>query len=56
MYTQAMRRTNFYLKMAQIKQLRAISKRDGPAMAELIRRAIDEYIQRHEAAQKKEAA
>lgn len=45
-----MERIQFYLKGIQIKQLKSISKRTGAPMAELVRRAIDEFIERWKAA------
>jgi hypothetical protein len=39
-----MRRLQFYLKLNQIKQLKAISKATGAPVAELVRRALDEFI------------
>lgn len=49
-----MKRTSLFLKAGQIKQLRTISKRTGAPVAELVRRAIDELIERHAAAEKSE--
>ena len=40
------KRTNIYLTGVQIKQLHAISKKVGLSTAEIIRRAIDEYLER----------
>lgn len=39
-----MKRTTVWLSDPQIKDLKAISKRGGLAVAELIRRAVDAYI------------
>ena len=47
-----MKRTNLYLKAGQIKQLKAITRRTGAPVSDLIRRGIDEFIERHEAAEK----
>ena len=40
------KRTNIYLTGVQIKQLHAISKKIGLSTAEIVRRAIDEYLER----------
>ena len=42
-----MKRVNYHLTELQIKQLKKLSKQTGLSMAELIRRAIDEYIKRN---------
>ncbi len=42
-----MKRTSLFLKTGQIKQLKAISKRIGVPVAELIRRGIEEIINRY---------
>ena len=49
------KRTNLYLTGVQIKQLHAISKKIGLSSAEIIRRAIDEYLERggHEETEKR---
>ncbi len=44
-YYIAMKRTALFLKEAQIKKLKALSDRTGAPLAELIRRAIDKYLQ-----------
>lgn len=41
-----MKRVNYHLTDMQIKQLRELSKRTGLSVAELIRRAIDEYVKK----------
>jgi predicted DNA-binding protein len=41
-----MRRTNIFLPEPLIERLRALSERTGLSVAELIRRAIDEYLKR----------
>jgi predicted DNA-binding protein len=40
-----MKRTALFLKEAQLKKLKALSLRTGAPVAELIRRAIDKYLQ-----------
>ena len=40
-----MKRTHIYLSTLQIKNLKEVSKITGYSMAEIIRRAIDEYIE-----------
>jgi len=37
-------RISIYLMETQLKQLRQLSKESGAPVAELIRRAVDEYI------------
>lgn len=39
-----MKRVNFHLTHAQIKALRKRAKKTGLTVAELIRRAIDEFL------------
>jgi predicted DNA-binding protein len=41
-----MKRVNYHLTETQIKQLKAISKKTGLTVAELIRRAIDEFLKK----------
>jgi predicted DNA-binding protein len=41
----SMKRTALFLKEDQIKKLEALSERTGAPVAELIRRAIDKYLQ-----------
>ena len=38
-------RTNIYLRQDQTKKLKALSEKTGAPVAELIRRAIDKYLQ-----------
>jgi predicted DNA-binding protein len=38
-------RTNIYLRTDQMKKLKALSEKTGAPVAELIRRAIDKYLQ-----------
>jgi predicted DNA-binding protein len=40
-----MKRTALFLKEDQIKKLLALSEKTGAPVAELIRRAIDKYLQ-----------
>ncbi|MGB8786040.1 MAG: ribbon-helix-helix domain-containing protein [Candidatus Acidiferrales bacterium] len=37
-------RTNIYLRPDQMKRLKALNKKTGAPVAELIRRAVDEYL------------
>jgi hypothetical protein len=39
-----MRRTNVYVTDTQLERLHARAKREGVAMAEIIRRAIDAFL------------
>jgi len=41
-----MHRTNIYLAVKQLAALRRLSKASGLSVAELIRRAIDEFLER----------
>jgi predicted DNA-binding protein len=43
-YCMAMRRTALFLKDDQLKKLQALSDKTGAPVAELIRRAIDNYL------------
>jgi metal-responsive CopG/Arc/MetJ family transcriptional regulator len=43
-----MRRTNIYLTETQMKKFKAISKKSGYPVAEMIRRALDEWLEKHE--------
>ncbi len=49
-----MKRTSLFLRTGQIKKLKMIAKRTGAPVAELIRRAVDELIERQIAAEKGE--
>jgi predicted DNA-binding protein len=40
-----MKRTALFLKEGQLKKLKVLSDRTGAPVAELIRRAIDRYLQ-----------
>lgn len=40
----AMKKTTIWLTAAEVKNLKALSKRTGLQVSELIRRAIDAYI------------
>ena len=44
-YKMYMQRTALFLKEAQLKKLKALSDKTGAPVAELIRRAIDRYLQ-----------
>jgi len=41
-----MKRTALYLKEEQLKKLEAVSDKTGAPVAELIRRAIDAYLEK----------
>jgi len=41
-----MKRTALYLKEDQLKKLESISKKTGAPVAELVRRAIDAYLEK----------
>ena len=41
----SMKRTALFLKEEQLKKLSALSEKTGAPVAELIRRAIDRYLQ-----------
>lgn len=42
-----MRRTNIYLEDAELDALRSIGRAQGRPMAELVREAVDDWLQRH---------
>ena len=44
-YYVTMKRTALFLKEEQIKKLQKLSEKTGAPVAELIRRAIDRYLQ-----------
>ncbi|MGA2468531.1 MAG: ribbon-helix-helix domain-containing protein [Thermodesulfobacteriota bacterium] len=46
-------RTNIFLTRIELKKLRALSSKTGVPVAELVRRAIDEYLERFEKKQKR---
>jgi len=48
-----MKRMNFYLADMQIKRLKAIQKKTGLPLSDILRRAIDEYYDRFEKKAKK---
>jgi hypothetical protein len=41
-------RTNIYLTEMQMKKFKAISKKAGYPVAEIIRRALDEWLEKQE--------
>ena len=45
---QTMKRVNYHLTEAEITRLQALSNKTGLSVAEIIRRAIDEYLDRKE--------
>ena len=44
-YYMAMKRTALFLKEEQLEKLQKLSEKTGAPVAELIRRAIDRYLQ-----------
>jgi len=48
-----MTRTNIYLTEMQLKKFKAISKKAGYPVAEIIRRALDEWLEKYERKTKK---
>lgn len=46
-------RTNIYLTEMQMKKFKAISKKADYPVAEIIRRALDEWLEKYERKQKK---
>jgi hypothetical protein len=48
-----MKRTNIYLTEIQMRKFKSISKKAGYPVAELIRRALDEWLVKYEAKEKK---
>jgi glycine cleavage system aminomethyltransferase T len=51
-----MKRTNVFLKSTQIRELKSITRETGATVAGLIRKAIDDFIGRRKADQKREKA
>lgn len=45
---EAMIRTNIYLTEPQMKKFKAISKKTGLTVSDLIRRALDEWLGKYE--------
>jgi predicted DNA-binding protein len=43
-----MKRTNFFITEEQLRRLRAFSERGGLSVAEIVRRAIDAYLDARE--------
>jgi len=43
-----MQRTNIYLTGNQMKQFKALSKKKGVSVAELIRRVLDQWLEKEE--------
>jgi predicted DNA-binding protein len=52
MLIMTMKRMNFYLADLQIKRLKAVHKKTGLPLSDILRRAIDEYWERFERKQK----
>ncbi len=48
-----MQRTALFLKIDQLKKLQSLSDESGAPVAELVRRAIDLYLQKHPPKQRK---
>jgi predicted DNA-binding protein len=51
--TMTMKRMNFYLADMQIKRLKALQKKTGLPLSDILRRAIDEYWERFEKKEKR---
>jgi len=47
-----MKRCNFYLADIQLRRLKAIQKKTGLPLSDILRRAIDQYWERFERKQK----
>jgi len=45
-------RTNIFLTKTELKKLRALSGKTGAPVAVLVRRAIDEYLEKYEGKKK----
>lgn len=41
-------RTNIFLTRTELKKLRALSKKTGAPVAALVRRAIDDYLEKRQ--------
>ena len=48
-----MKRMNFYLADSQIRKLKAINKKTGLPLSDILRRAIDDYWERFERKEKR---
>jgi len=48
-----MKRCNYYLADIQIRRLKAMQKKTGLPLSDILRRAIDEYWERFEKKQKR---
>jgi len=48
-----MTRTNIYLTEIQMKKFKAIAKKAGYPVAEIIRRALDEWLEKYKGKHKK---
>ena len=48
-----MTRTNIYLTEVQMKKFKAIAKKAGYPVAEIIRRALDEWLEKFEGKNRK---
>jgi hypothetical protein len=53
MEAKLMIRTNIYLTEIQMKKFRAISKKTGLSVAEIIRRVLDEWLEKYEEKKRK---
>jgi len=51
-HTRAMKRTTIWLKAIQLRELKALASDAGATVAGLIRKAIDEFIERRKKAGK----
>ena len=50
-----MTRTNIYLTEIQMKKFKAIAKKAGYPVAEIIRRALDEWLKKYEEMKQRKA-
>ena len=41
-------RTNIFLTKTELKKLKSLSRKTGAPVAELVRRAVDEYMEKYE--------
>ncbi len=44
-----MKKLNMWFKEIQLDRLKALSAKTGAPVAELVRRAVDEYLKKHKA-------
>ncbi len=53
---QTMKRVNYHLTEEQIKRLQSLGEKTGLSVAEIIRRAVDEYLDRKEKKMREEGS